>query len=588
MGDNGKKVEPQYGEYRNRIGTQFDDIMQQLDAMSAELENACVINNDGKYDRNTIESVLQKIDDFINQSPEIRTARIEGKPDVQNIVNYINLDVLQKLNDLQEKVTDSEQSEIDEVKERYNSNRTNTIQTNLQRFKNELKPLSSEEREVAARRKELELSEKISIIKALKSDKKNKKSKRTKTNDGDIREKIDEINVSLNEIRNRISTQNALKNPEIRQELTELYSGIAEKINGNQSLTQEDIDNLKKLLRRLKPFTVVPQIESIIDTIYEPDSKETFKQRISKAMNENPRIEWGNIDEIDANLTNRSNEQLKTLLTTSSMFKLYTDDRIFPENKGKVQAWLEQLNGENPNLDDIVNEIEEEKIISKLFERIDTIDLDTLIQEHEKVGEITRKLIALNKKQVTTATRKIFGKHLEIKGENGKPLDIAEIEVTPENIELLYKSLTEQSTEVDIEDMNKEFMDSIPEEEKKPSFLKKVAWKVFHPKSWGDGNGLSSYMVNKRNLWIKEKIQKEVKEMQSEIVKTKNSNPKDSWTLAPEVLEQIRANDRQRLAQANALGIEAIIDGETLDAAREKARKKFEQEQEQADFSLDL
>lgn len=586
--DNNINVEPQ-----------FENIMGQLREMSTKLEAACVTRDEGEYDRGLVEDILYQIDLLISKSPEIRTARIEGKNDVKNIIDIINKDVLQKLNDLKQKVNEGDKKDIEEVEERYNSNQTNTTQQMLNDFEKELKPLTLEERIDAAEKRERRLTQRIKAAKAWKEYK--------TTNSPNVFENVekysDEANVTLDEIRHRIGLQEALKNPETRQKLTNpearqkltnAYNDFCEKIKNNEKLTKEDYETFKETMKQLKQFRIFPQIASIVNGFLTPVPEENTGERIRRVITENPTIDFEDIDQIDSTLAKRNVEQLRELLTTSDIFKLYTDSTIFPGNERKVQKWLKECDGQNSNLEIILNEIKEE-ITVIIFENIGNIETDIeklkdLEEQCEKVRIIKEKLIKLQSKQVTTATRKMFGQHLEIKDEAGNPLDLGKIDITPEHIELLYRDLYEKSLKdenID-EQITSEYMSVAPESEKNPGFLKKLTWKLFHPKSWWDGKGLNSYQANKKEEWVRQRIQNEVIAMQNDVKNTESEAPIKSWTLSPDALAKIRANDMERVEKAKALGREAIIDGETKETAKRIAVKNLREEQEDADYDLDV
>lgn len=563
----------------------FSTIKKQLIRMSEELDEACVVQENDEFNKAKIEKILREIDSFISNDSVIRQARIEGKSDVQNIIDFINGKVLAKLAELKSKVSDDKKKEVERVEVAYNSNTTNTVQRKLDYIDKSLKTLTPQERQEAAEKRVNELE---GIFAALPKWKEKLKENGEETYEELVLRNIEDIKYQLNEIAHRHQTRLTLKNPSKRKELGELYNKFCEKVRSGKKLDEQDYREI--LDRMLKPFRGVEQIDVIISAFSEDgDTISVDTKKLAEVVSQNQQIDFEAADEY---YKKQNISELKRLLETGEIFKTYADQDAFPKNAEKLREWLRKLEGQEPDIELLVREIRQEIVVEGPKRVNDlmraTKKHDTVKNELKRAKKVRESLAKFNERTCTTTTRKIFGKYLEILDENGNPQDIAKIDLENHNIDyidILYQDLVTNSNTEELKDIEATFQRerTIP----KAGFFKRLGYKITHPQTWGDGHGLSSYEVACREEWIKGKIRAEVQAIQQEAKARENSrDPKKSWVISPEDMEAFRKADEERILKAKIRANKNIVYGLNIEDAMDLALEQFSREQGDADLEL--
>ena len=591
--DNNKRID------KINVDGKFDSVRRILQAQLKDLDAICDSQVLAKtLNATNVRAKLNEIDNFISSNTAIQDALIANSADVKAIIESINLEILDRMNNFKANFrADSDKTKIDD-ESKYFTESTNINKTSKELDTYEGKVFGvkkSSDREKDAKTEYEDLSERFEAAKAFKEmvdkdptlDRNGLIQSRNNAKDG-----IEKIE-NEEKRRNRLTsgkTANDYKN--IVSSIRKIADKQLEKnLYGKSSITKDDIKTLNENLRILEALEVsgnndlkefVSKIKS--NVIMSGDKitgvKPSFGDKKEFLYKKYTSIDF---DKVITDIPEKVNEDLSKRLQ-----KMLNDEPIFAINPELKKEYMEALNGTNPNLQYIKEQLS--KYISNVSEITDRIEnvvvdygnIDKIENDMLKAEKREKNLTGFNNKSTTTKL-KMFGQEIELKDSDGNAIDFSK--VADEDRDDIVSKIYDKFNEGDIsnvEDYVKANETSLVTYEK-PSLLSRFFYKM-NPAHWKKGDNLATHRETEaRQKAIENATKKAI------IDGMKEMTDKPAWYLTPEQAKSIKDIEMKRAEDAKKKGREEIVrGGKTATEASKSTNKEIKEEQAKSDEEMEL
>lgn len=584
-----------------KFGSVIRILKSQLDALDKVCDSQVLASS---LNENDIKIELGKIDAFITNNPAIQDAMIEGSADVKAIIESINLEVADRMKNFKANFrNDADKTKIDDTGKDFSDNsQINKKVKNLEDFEaNTFDSKSSSDREKDAKNEFDELSKRFEIASIYKDMKakdptldENKMIQSAVDSDEAI-QKMDRI-----ERRQNIIMKNPDNSPKQASDYEKIVSDVLSIANKSYKISKgykikiskDDIKKLNEALKTLKTIEISGD-SNVKDLIAKIEANATISNGKITNIDTNtfgnpdqvrdPKFKSIDFDKVITDVPIKTNEymvkELKTLLDTQPIFSLN------PELK---KQYTDLLNGTNPNVSFIKEQISKYVADPNLADRIsqaetDRTNLNTLEIDKLKAEKRANNLNSFNNKQSTT-TVKIFGQDLDLMDSAGNSIDFSKI-TTDEDRDRVVSELYDKFSRGDQTQLenyvesNKTSLVSY----KKPSLFSRVLYKL-NPAHWKAGDNLMARREAEATEMAKENATKG-----AIIDQLKSMQDKPAWYLTPEDAQKVQEAQKEITEKAKKKGREDIVlSGKSSKDAQKDANAQIRNEQNKSDEDLML
>lgn len=584
-----------------KFGSVIRILKSQLDALDKVCDSQVLASS---LNENDIKIELGKIDAFITNNPAIQDAMIEGSADVKAIIESINLEVADRMKNFKANFrNDADKTKIDDTGKDFSDNsQINKKVKNLEDFEaNTFDSKSSSDREKDAKNEFDELSKRFEIASIYKDMKakdptldENKMIQSAVDSDEAI-QKMDRI-----ERRQNIIMKNPDNSPKQASDYEKIVSDVLSIANKSYKISKgykikiskDDIKKLNEALKTLKTIEISGD-SNVKDLIAKIEANATISNGKITNIDTNtfgnpdqvrdPKFKSIDFDKVITDVPIKTNEymvkELKTLLDTQPIFSLN------PELK---KQYTDLLNGTNPNVSFIKEQISKYVADPNLADRIsqaetDRTNLNTLEIDKLKAEKRANNLNSFNNKQSTT-TVKIFGQDLDLMDSAGNSIDFSKI-TTDEDRDRVVSELYDKFSRGDQTQLenyvesNKTSLVSY----KKPSLFSRVLYKL-NPAHWKAGDNLMARREAEATEMAKENATKG-----AIIDQLKSMQDKPAWYLTPEDAQKVQEAQKEITEKAKKKGRKDIVlSGKSSKDAQKDANAQIRNEQNKSDEDLVL
>lgn len=544
------------------VESEFKSITKYLSNVLEKVEKECLyrvgeVNAYGsKFDTTQLKYLLDGIDNYIEKNPIIKKARIEGKEDVQKIIDLLNQEVKGKLKIIEDNLVEADRIGFEDLVEDFENNETNKKQKELKKFESRnISTKNMEERKEAAKKlirdKKQELTNLESFEKLFKeaksADQTGKKDDATILAELQSRlkseaEDVTKTSKQLN--KNQASYNKILEANEYKTIFKEIYDKIKDDESNVKELTKEDLKSITEKMKILESLMDNTTINNLLSQMRNKNimtidnkTKEITKIDTDKLMpilNDDKYLDFdweAEVQNTKSNYEDISKKEIRRIVK-SDIFKLYPEklDEIKNALSSGVSIW--QINN-------LVRSITQENLDKKVIDlgknlkskpgiKLQILEAQTAIKNFEnidkKVGEINSEI---NSRQSTTRAR-LFEQNFELENTDATAIDFSDIQydTREEAIEKTYSAYGNN------DEFTEKFNNEASKKDKKPGLVARALHNVIHPvRRFKDKETLASLRKEK---WIKEEIGK------NHIAKTKED-------VLEELYDQVRAGNQDEL-----------------------------------------